>query len=238
MRPRSGSIDRILAAAYLALTACGGAPGPVVPTGAAPSTPAAAQAWIDGSAADGHLLHRFRWLFRDREGSAGGRGTARITPGDSLRFDVVGPLGTGRGAAFVVGDSALWAEPEEDVAKLVPNYPLLWAMLGVARLPVPVAEVSWYQDEKLTAWRFIQGSDTTEYARFNGPPVRLVADVRQAGRRLGRVETVFTPEGRLKSSRLDVPTAPARLDISYNSTAASDPFPLNVWQRPAPDPPR
>ncbi len=34
-----------------------------------------------------------------------GRGTARIVPPDSLRFDYAGPLGFGSGAAVVIGDS-------------------------------------------------------------------------------------------------------------------------------------
>ena len=43
---------------------------------------------------------------------------ARLALPDSVRFDVVGPLGSGRAAAFVIGDSSIWADPEEDVKKL------------------------------------------------------------------------------------------------------------------------
>ena len=55
--------------------------------------------------------------------------------GDSLRFDFAGPLGAGRGAAFVVGDSLQWVQGEEGLQKLVPSYPLLWAIMGLPRLP-------------------------------------------------------------------------------------------------------
>ena len=71
-----------------------------------------------------HRLHRFKWLFQDERSSAGGRGSARIAPPDSLRFDVAGPFGSGAAAAAVVGDQPLWAEPPDAVKKLVPNYPL------------------------------------------------------------------------------------------------------------------
>lgn len=233
----SGRFDRHFRAAYLALAlaACGGGvPGPVVPVGAVPATRAEAEAWVARTRAAEPVLIRFRWLFRDRDGSAGGRGSARITPGDSLRFDVVGPLGSGRGAAFVIGDSAAWAQPEEDISKLVPNYPLLWAMLGIARLPAGEGTVSRFQDARLTAYRFVHGTDTVEYAILTGSDRRLVADVRRADGRLGRVETVFGSDGVLKSSRLEVPGAPARLDITYGSTASSPPFPPDTWVPPEP----
>ena len=230
-------VDRLLVAPYLAvsLTGCGASRlSPVIPVGAVPSTLAEASAWVDSTGTREPVIHRFRWQFRDAVGSAGGPGSARITPGDSLRFDVAGPLGSGRGAAFVIGDTARWAHPEEDVRKLVPNYPLLWAMLGIVRLPVTVDEVRRFEDARVTAWQFVSGMDTTEYAWIRDPEPRLIADVRQAGGRIGRVETRFDAEGRLKSSRLDVPSAPARLDIRYVSTERTDRFPPDIWTPPAP----
>jgi hypothetical protein len=233
---RTIRVDRLRGATYLALTAagCGGAPGPVVPSGAQPAALAEAEAWVARTRAPQPTTLRFRWLFRDQDGSAGGPGSARMTPTDSLRFDIAGPLGSGRGAAFVIGDSARWAQPEEDISKLVPNYPLLWAMLGVARLPVPPGAVTRYQDERLTAYRFVSGADTVEYAWFPGPAPRLVADVRRADGRLGRVETVFGPDGAPASSRLDVPRPPARLTITYTRMTRSDAFPPDTWIPPAP----
>lgn len=230
-----GCIDRLSGVIYLALFAggCGGGtPGPVVPVGAVPATPAQAEAWFQSFEEAGPVLHRFRWSYQDLSGSAGGRGTARITAGDSLRFDVVGPLGSGRGAAFIVGDTAEWAEPEDEVRKLVPNYPLLWAMLGVPRLPAAFDEVSRFEDAKLVGWRFVEGTDTVEVARLNGPPVRLIADVRQADGRLGRVEMRFGPDGVPVSARLIVPGTPARLDITYVSTSRTEGFPPDTWRRP------
>ena len=235
--PLHRSVDRFLAAAYLATGCwgCGGLPGSVVPSGAVPATAEAAAAWMAETHNDQAVLHQFRWKFREGTGgSAGGPGSARITPGDSLRFDAAGPLGTGRGSAFVIGEEAQWAEPEEDVRKLVPNYPLRWAMLGVARMPDPAGEVTRFEDGRLVAWRFVSGSDTVEYARIFGVEPRLIADVRQAGKRVGRVETTFKADGGLKSSRLDVPSVPARLDISYVSTRTATGFAPETWVRPAP----
>ncbi|HEX9164797.1 MAG TPA: hypothetical protein VF862_02730 [Gemmatimonadales bacterium] len=230
-------IDRLLVVSYIGLVGllgCGGAPGPVIPLGATPAPVGEAEAWTAERRMEPPVLHRFRWLYRDRSQSLGGRGSARIADGDSLRFDISGPLGSGRGAAFVVGDSALWAEPEEDVRKLVPNYPLLWAMLGVARMPGAVTEAARYQDAKLTAWRLVSGADTVEFARIAGPPLKLVAEVRLGGERIGRVETVFAEDGAIKSSRLDIPRAPARLDLTYVSSSRTQPFASDIWVRPEP----
>ncbi|MBS1241640.1 MAG: hypothetical protein H6R40_1067 [Gemmatimonadetes bacterium] len=230
-------VDRLLAVSYLGLTlaACGGGtPGPVMPVGGQPVEPTVAREWVASRKGPAPVMYRFRWLFRDPEQSAGGRGSVRVAPGDSLRLDMIGPLGAGRGGAFIVGDSSQWAEPEDEVGKLVPNYPLLWAIIGVPRLPAGTREVTRFQDQSLVAWRFVDGADTVEYAWMAGPPARLITDVRNAGGRLGRVETVFGPDGTLKSSRLDAPRRPARLEITYGASSTPDAFPPDTWVRPQP----
>lgn len=212
----------------------GGRLGPILPVGMAPAGAVEAREWAVASTPEENRLVRFRFQFRDDQGAAGGRGTIRVTPGDSLRFDVIGALGVGRGAAFVVGDSAVWAQPEEDVRKLVPNYPLLWAMLGVARPPDPGAVIRRLQDGQVDAWQFAMGADTVEYVRTGAPAGRLIAEVRQAGRRVGRVETTFGPDGVPVASRLVVPSGPARLDITIVSSTSGTAFETDTWDPPPP----
>ena len=228
-------IDRLLVVSYLGLmgAGCGGAPPlpPVMPVGGAPVAPADARAWVDSLRVQAPVTYKLKWLYRDRQQSAGGRGSARMVAGDSLRFDFAGPLGAGRGAAFVIGDSLQWVQGEEGLQKLVPSYPLLWAIMGLPRLPA-FTEVTRVQDPTLVAWRFVKGSDTVEYARIVGPPMKLVVDVRRADGRLGRVETVFGPDGVPKSSRLTVPRGPARLDITYVSSSRPNGYPPEIWVRP------
>ncbi len=230
-------VDLLRVVSYLGLTlaACGGGtPGPVMPIGGQPADPAAVRAWIAERRGPAPVMYRFRWLFRDPEQSAGGRGTFRATVGDSLRFDMIGPLGAGRGGAFIIGDSAVWREPEEDANKVTPNYSLMWAVMGVPRMPAGTRAVTRFEDERLLAWRLVDGSDTVEYAWFKGAEPRLVADVRDAGGRLGRVETVFNADGTLKSSRLDAPRRPARLEVTYGARSTPDAFPPDTWARPEP----
>ena len=238
--PQRFCLDRLSGRAYLALVGvgvlagCGQAPGPVVPVTAGPVSLADVQSWAEPTIPHGHALHQFRWLYRNERSSAGGIGRVRVAGPDTLRFDARGPLGSGRMAAVVVGDSALWARPEEDVAKLVPNYPLLWAMFGVARPPADAAALRGIVTERLTAWSYIAMGDTVEYALSRGTPPRLVAEVRRAGGVLGRVETTLSPDGRPLRARLIVPRGPARLDLTFVATDTAAAFSPETWRPPEP----
>jgi hypothetical protein len=227
-------MNRILPFLLLLAGACAGggyAPLPI-PAGLAPATREAANAWARTTLPAENREIRFRFKFQNEEGSAGGRGRARLALPDSVRFDVVGALGAGRAAAFVVGDTALWADPKEDVQKLVPNYPLFWAMLGVAREPGPGATVRKTADGTITAWQFVSGGDTLEYVRETGPGNRLIAEVRQGGNRLGRVETKFGPDGLPATSRLLVRRPVAKLDLTFYKNEKARPFAPDTWIRP------
>lgn len=225
-------IDRPARLAYLGLAlaglACAGAPGSVIPVSAGPVTSAQVAEWVGGTHPSAHRLHRFKWLFRDDKSSAGGRGSARIAPPDSMRFDVAGPFGSGAASAAVVGDEPLWAEPPDAVSKLVPNYPLMWGMFGMARPPSPGAELRGLADGETLAWQYAEGADTIEYARTAGSTTRLVTLVRRAGELVGRAETTLDSTGAPLTAKLTVPSVPARLDLTFLSTSQADLAP-EIW---------
>jgi hypothetical protein len=221
---------RMLPLLVLAFAACRTAPGAVVPEPAGPATREQVIQWVQPTIPTAPRLIRFKWLFRDDNSSAGGRGSARIAPPDSLRFDVSGPFGSNPSAAAVVGDSALWVQPEDAIEKLVPSYPLMWALLGVARMPAEGAALRGLTEGDRVAWEYAMGSDTIAYARIAGADQRFLAEVREAGKLIGRVETTFGPDGDPKAARLIVPSAPARLDITFLSTARADSFGAGVWR--------
>ncbi|MBX3145798.1 MAG: hypothetical protein KF785_03455 [Gemmatimonadales bacterium] len=217
-------------------TGCGGA-GQIrlpKPSGFVPGEAGAAAEWARSTLPDGARDIRFRWQFRDDKGAAGGRGRIRLAVPDSARLDVQGPLGTGRAAALVAGDTAVWAQPEDDVKRLVPNYPLFWALLGVVRAPANGAAVLRSADPELIAWRYHRGPDTLDYVWMAGTPDRLIAQVREGGRQVGTVETVFGPDGQPVSARLIVPDAPARLDITFSSIQKATSFDPDTWTPPQP----
>ena len=223
-------LDRPVLLAYLALlgVGCRSAPGAVLPAAAEPVSEGQVAEWVASTVPSDHLLHRFKWLFKDERASAGGRGSARVAPPDSLRFDVAGPFGSGAASAVVIGDRALWTEPPDAIAKMVPNYPLMWAMFGVARLPPEGATLRGLTKGPTTAWQYAGSSDTIEYARTLGNPVRFVAVVRQNGKLVGRAETQLGPDGTPLKARLTVPSAPAQLDLTFLSTKRTS-FAPDLW---------
>ena len=223
-------LDRPRLLAYFALltAGCRTGPGSVTPVDYQPVSQAQVTTWVAATAPSDHQLHRFKWLFRDERASAGGRGSARVAPPDSLRFDVAGAFGTGAASAVVVGDHALWTEPPDAIAKMVPNYPLMWAMFGIARMPPEGAELRGLSHDSMTSWQYAEASDTVQYVRTTGNPVRLIAVVRQSGELVGQAETTLAPDGTPLKSRLTVPSAPAQLDLNFLSTKRSS-FAPDIW---------
>ena len=229
--PQCLGLDRPLLLAYLGLVgaACrSAAPGLVLPEAAHPVAREQVAAWVAATTPSESRLHRFKWLFVDERGSAGGRGSARIAPPDSLRFDVAGPFGSGAASAVVVGDRAIWTEPPDAIAKLVPNYPLMWAMFGVARMPAEGVELRGLSEDSVTVWQYAGPMDTVQYARTAGDPVRFLAEVRHAGKLIGRAETTLKPDGIPIKARLTVPSAPAKLDLTFLSTTRAT-FAPDIW---------
>ena len=223
-------LDRLVILAYLGLVGigCRSAPGAVLPAAAEPVSEERVAEWVASTVPSDHVLHRFKWLFKDERASAGGRGGARVAPPDSLRFDVAGPFGSGAASAVVIGDHALWTEPPDAIAKMVPNYPLMWAMFGVARMPPEGAKLRGLTKGLTTAWQYAGSSDTIEYARTVGNPVRLVTVVRHNGELVGRAETQLDPDGAPLKARLTVPSAPAQLDLTFLSTKRAS-FAPDIW---------
>src|SRR5512134_1738438 len=225
------SLDRRGLVPYLAAVVAGCAPRmePLLPVDAAPVDRAAVMAWSAPTTPARPAVHRFKWLYRDGRQSAGGRGSARVAPPDSVRVDARGPLGQGRSSGVVVGDSVLWAEPEDNLIEAAPNVALMWALFGVARAPRSGTTLLGLERADLTAWRIVEGPDTLEYVREPGRG-RLRAELRRAGQVVGRTEATLDGDGRLKSARLTVPSVPARLDLTFlSSETPSEPFAPDVW---------
>jgi hypothetical protein len=212
----------------LALAGCRGAPGGVVPAGAQPVGPDRVAHWVAATVPKDRRLHRFKWLFRDETSSAGGRGSARVAPPDSMRFDVAGPFGSGASSAAVVGETPLWTDPPDAIRKMVPNYPLMWGMFGIARMPPAGADLRGLEDGRTTAWEYVEDGDTIAYVRTRGRPERMVTTVRRAGELVGRAEATLDSAGAPLTARLTVPSAPARLDLTFLSTARAD-FAPDIW---------
>jgi hypothetical protein len=225
------SLDRRRLAPYLGavVAGCAGQLEPLVPVDAIAVERPAVLEWSAPTTPSGQVVHRFKWLYRDGRQSAGGRGSARLAAPDSVRVDARGPLGQGRSSGVVVGDSILWAEPEDNLIEAAPNVALMWALFGVARAPDPGAELLGIERPGFIAWRIVAGPDTLEYVREHERR-RVRAELRRGGEVVGRTEATFDQAGRLRESRLTVPGVPARLDLTFlESDPASEPFAPDIW---------
>jgi hypothetical protein len=228
-------VDRRWAASYLAitLTACTvGSPVPVVAPDAPVATSAQVRRWVARTAPEAHHVLKFRWQIQDDRGAAGGRGSARVAAPDSIRLDVAGPLGSGRGAAVVIGDSAQWTDPPDIIRRLVPSYPLMWAMLGIMRSPPADAAAQGVEDSTGVRWQWSSGADTVRYAwPRSGSTLR--AEARRGGELVGWVETTFSDHAPARS-QLIAPSASTKLTLTFSESESPDSFPPDLWRPPQP----
>ncbi len=221
-------------AVALSLAACAAAFPSAPPVGRLqPTTANDVEAWVASLRPTVHTTLRFAWVLNRDE--AKGRGNVGIAPRDSLYFYYGVPLGAHSGSAFVLGDSAVWAEPKDDVEKLVPSYDLLWGLVGVARPPGAGWKVDGSRDAVRTTWRYTRGADTTLYVLWKPDGVlSLVTQVSMDGKRIGTVTTVFDAAHHPVKSRLDAQLNPARLDLTFDNPSKPLPFDRDMWLAPRP----
>ena len=225
-------LDRCRALSYIAacvlLAGCPRRLPPLVPVPLGSADRDAAVAWARATLPARQRAIRFRWKYQDSAKRWGGRGQARVGPPDSLRFDYVGPLGLGAGAAVLVGDSVIWADPEKNFRSIVPAVRMLWAGLGMVRPPAPGAAIFGLRAPPVTIWRFVQDADTLDYRVTDGAGGDRVleAEWRQGGRVLARTRTELDTHALPAGARIDFPEAPARFELSVvavDTTVVIDP---------------
>jgi len=228
-------LDRRKALFYIgACAVLAGCPrvAPLVPIPLAAGNRDSAVVWAGATQPTARMAIRFHWKYQDDEKRWGGRGQARIAAPDSLRFDYVGPLGLGAGAAAVVADSTIWADPEKNFRSLVPAVRMLWAGLGIVRPPRADAMVfrGGGPDSSVEIWRFVQGEDTLDYRQTRSSPRVLEAEWRQQGKVLARSRTELDARGLAAGARIVFPEGRARFEltvVSIDTTAVFDPA---IWR--------
>jgi len=211
---------------------------PLVPLALPPASRDSALQWTHGTLPRTPTLIRFRWRYQDERVKYAGRGTARVVAPDSLRFDYVGPLGMGSGAAVVIGDSVAWADPEENFRSLVPAIPMLWAALGMTRPPADDATVFGTRladstgRARRTAWRFAQVEDTLDYVVTDsaGHESIVEAEWRRRGKVVARSRSQLDSLERAASARVDFPEAPARFELTVVAVDTAAVIPPALWR--------
>jgi hypothetical protein len=201
-----------------------------VPVALAPMDRDSALAWTRTTLPAGRIVIRFRWRYEDGRVKYAGRGTARIAPPDSLRFDYAGPFGLGSGAAVVMGDTVAWADPAANFRSLVPAIPMLWASLGTVRPPGEDAAVFGLANPPRVIWRFVAQGDTLDYVATVGPERILEAEWRRDGAVVARSRTRLDPQARPVGARIDFPEASARFELTVVGIDTAAVFPPALWR--------
>jgi hypothetical protein len=194
--------------------------------------------WAEATIPKQPVAIRFKWLYRDERLRWPGRGTARFAPPDSLRIDYTGALGARSGAAVIIGDSVMWAEPPGDFQTMVPAIPLLWAALGVVRPPPDDAAVfgaGFDGDDgpvRRQMWRFVRGTDTLEFVAAQGSPRTLEAQWRRRGDVVASSRTQFDAQSKPAAARIDFPEASARFELTVVGidSGAAAVLPPALWR--------
>lgn len=174
-----------------------------------------------------------RWRFENPEGTAAGRAVGRYAPPDTLRFDYRGPFGRS-GAALVVGDEAVWSEPEGDVDNLVPVAPILWAALGIVPRPDEASIVLGHATPERRAWRYTTADRAVDYIRVMGARPRLLAELREADAILGVVEVRLdtTAAARPLSAEMRFPPQRSKFSLTVRQVDSVAAHPPDTWKRP------
>ena len=207
----------------------------------APADRDSATLWTSTTLPCAPTLIRFRWRYQDEQVKYAGRGTARVAPPDSLRFDYAGPLGLGSGAAVVIGDSVLWADPAKNFRSLVPAIPMLWAAFAMVRPPASDATVfgaalpDSVRRTRRVVWRFALGQDTLDYVVTDsaGRRVRLEAEWRQRGNVVARSRSQLEAQARPASARVDFPETSGgkgRFELTVVAIDTAAVIPPALWR--------
>jgi hypothetical protein len=228
-------LDRLRALSYIGagvlLAACPGPMRPLVPAALAPASRDSALAWTRGTLPAARTVIRFRWRYEDGRVRYAGRGSARIAPPDSLRFDYAGPFGLGSGAAVVIGDTVAWADPAANFRSLVPAIPMLWASLGMVQPPGADAAVSALAQPQRAIWRFAApGGDTLDFVAGVGAERTLEAEWRRGGKIVARSRTRLDSLARPVGARIDFPEAKARFELTVVGMDTAAVIPPALWR--------
>lgn len=167
---------------------CRASVDPIAPVSMPELTESVARQWVDSLVPSGPRRYDVRWTVETQKGQVRGRASARVVPPDSLRFDYRAPFGRS-GAAVLIGDSLLWAKPEE--RNPVPPAPLFWAALGIPLYPRAGAAITGRPLPTERAWRYAFNGDTLTYVITTSESRRLRALFRRGGNVIGTVETEF-----------------------------------------------
>jgi hypothetical protein len=221
----------LAAAAAVLVVGCTGLTS-FAPANLAPIAADSVAQWVRALQPGVPLHYDLRWRFENDNGRAAGRAAVRFAPPDTLRFDYRGPFGRS-GSALVVGDEAVWAEPEGDFRSLIPVAPVLWASLGIV-VPAPDGAALLGMDEPARrAWRYAYGDEELDFIHERDTTPRLLAELRRAGRIVGVAEVALASDsGPPTAAAMRFPRDRSRFFLTVQRVDTVPAFGPETWRRP------
>jgi len=218
-----------LAALMLAAAACRSAPRSLAPQGGfAPASRDEFAAAARRTTPARPELVRFGWRSDDGRLQLSGSGAARIAPPDSMRVDIAAALGLGRSTLILTGDSAV-AEPAELVRQVLPDRFVLWAALGVLRVPPGDIAVEHLQDGGRSVWKVTDRLARVTLFELRGDT--LVGGERDVdGRAAMRLTLERGSDGQVRRAQLLDLARQSRLEIAIQGREAHEAFPDETWR--------
>jgi len=218
------------AAVALAAAACGPPPAPPAPAGSfVPASPGEHAAAAARTLPPAREQLAIRWRYDDGDTPITGRGAVRLAPPDSLRLDVGVPI-VGRATLVLAGDS-VWSRPAGLVEQVLPNRSIVWAMLGVVRLPdaVTCVERSDASDHRL--WRVTAADGLTTTLELRGDTL-LGATAARGGRAVGQLALTRDATGAVvRAVTVDLEHS-VRFTMDVDQRSPGGPYPSEIWRRP------
>ena len=171
--------------------------------------------------AAGHQRVTFRWEFSDGEVGFKGEGVARVAAPDSARLDFFVNNGLGGGHAVLIGNTLSIPRGAEQIRRVLPPVPLLWASLGRLALP-PAPDTTLRSEGRLL--RADVGKDPRWRVTFEGR--RFVELTRIDGGRIAE-RVSRGADGEVQYQHL---TAQRRLSLTNVATAPAADFDAAIWR--------
>lgn len=235
--PQGFSLDRgrrrsyyLAVAVGLAGLGCQPSVNHIAPQGLRALSPGTVAAWTRAVRPAAPTRIDLRWRFTNQQGSAAGRAVVRYQGPDTLRFDYRAPFGRS-GAALFVGPEAVWSEPADDVANLIPAAPLFWVSLGLPLDPAAGEAVTGLEREGVRAWRLVDAGDVLDVV-WQRQAATLRGEFRRGERTIGTVEVQYDSTGHPATAELLFPGDAARVTFRFEAVESVDAFGPDVWRRP------
>lgn len=220
--------------AFLAVVggvACTPRSEPLTPARLPALDPALAREWAAALAPDHPTRFDLQWVYETQQGRVRGRAAVRFAPPDSLRFDYRAPFGRS-GAAVLIGDSLVWAEPEQEVETLIPVASLFWAALGLPRQPPAGTPVFGRERANERVWHFRSEGLEQTYIQTWGGAWRLQMELRQGESVVGAADVRLDSLGKATGSTITFPRAAARFTLTVTDNERLESIDPAVWRAP------